>query len=75
MSAHGFTPAFARAHLLDDGGLKPKLPDGAEALICEYIAENPLPGGRPDTWERFVELVTEARVGLGARGQGLGARG
>ena len=73
MSAHGFTPAFARAHLLDDGGLKPKLPDGAEALICEYIAENPLPGGKPDTWERFVELVTEVRVE--ARGQGLGALG
>ena len=42
-------------------------------MICEYIAENPLPGGKPDTWERFVELVTEVRVE--ARGQGLGALG
>ncbi len=57
MSAHAFTPASARAHM---DNLQPKLPDGAEQLIREYLAENPLPGGSPDSWERFVELVTEA---------------
>ena len=40
--------------------LKSKLPEGGEELIREHLLQNPLNGGSPDSWERFVELVTEA---------------
>ena len=51
MSAHGFTPAFARAHLLDDGGLLP-LP-----LTLPLTLPLPLPLTLPQTLTLTLTLT------------------